>query len=223
MSARAISARATSPRIARARELRVFGLAMVLEVIGGAAVLLISGRDWQTLFVARPRPLADVVVAASGRTLDPAATGLAVVALAGVVAVLATRGLGRRIVGAVVVLSGAGICWRAATGFGAVSASRARALVAAAGSGVGIGDSSPTRVSVHPGWPVAEIAFGVLIVVAGVLVLARGAAWSTMSARYEAPSAPAGADGAARNDGALWSALDRGDDPTADEQRVTGS
>jgi uncharacterized membrane protein (TIGR02234 family) len=61
---------------------------------------------------------------------------------------------------------------------------------------------------------------GVLVLTAGVLVAWHGGRWGAMSARYERP-AGAGVEDAersrARADAALWTALERGDDPTADD------
>ena len=58
----------------------------------------------------------DDMLPVTGRTVDAAPTAMALVALAGVVAVIATRGVARRVVGAVIALAGAGIVWRAAGG-----------------------------------------------------------------------------------------------------------
>ena len=66
---------------------------------------------------------------------------------------------------------------------------------------------------------------GVLLLLAGVLVITRGRDWPGKSSRYEAPTgrrvvAPgaaakrtAGTEPSSPND--LWKALDRGEDPTA--------
>ena len=84
-----------------------FAAALLGLIIGGALALFASGRSWQTVTAHRARPLADDVLEVTGRTLHPAVTGLAVVALAGVVGILASRGIARRIIGAVLVIAGA--------------------------------------------------------------------------------------------------------------------
>jgi uncharacterized membrane protein (TIGR02234 family) len=57
------------------------------------------------------------------------------------------------------------------------------------------------------------------VIVAGVLVALRGHRWGAMSAKYQPPSARTMTDedaarARARADASMWSALDRGDDPT---------
>ena len=202
-----------------------FALALLLDLLGAAGALLIARRTWQTARTPRPRPLADDVLAISGHTLDAAPTALGLVALAGVVAVLATRGVARRVVGIVLALSGGLLVWRSATGLAAVSAARARALVEAKHSGVGVDAGIVPHLSVHAQWPVLSALCGVLILAAGLLIALRGHRWGTMSARYEAPSGPASAEDAsaarARADASMWTALDRGADPTAERRSAT--
>ncbi|MCU1658398.1 MAG: family rane protein [Pseudonocardiales bacterium] len=204
-----------------------FAAALLLDLVGAAAVLLVSGRPWQTLLTSRPRPLADDVLRLSGRTIDSAPTALGLVALAGVVAVLATRGLARRAIGAVLALAGAALVWRSVTGLAAVSAARARSLVESKHSGVGVDQSVVPHVTVHAVWPVLSAACGLLVLAGGALVALRGHRWRAMSVRYEAPaSRPASAEDQAaqraRAEASLWNALDRGDDPTDTSRRNGG-
>ena len=88
-------------------------------------------------------------------------------------------------------------------------------------SGVGVDDAVVPQVTVHSVWPVLSAACGVLVVLAGVLAVLRGHRWTAMSARYE-PQRRARMHGGRRRAGgrtpsstAMWSALDRGDDPTS--------
>ena len=87
---------------------RTYG-ALGVTVLGAALALLATGRSWATVRVARTAPLADLVVALSGRAEHAALPVLAVAALAGVVAVLAARGPLRRLVAALLGLCGVGI------------------------------------------------------------------------------------------------------------------
>jgi uncharacterized membrane protein (TIGR02234 family) len=195
-------------------------IALVLELLGAALVLLVATRDWQTITTVRARPFSADVLGVSGRTLDGAPTALALVALAGVVAVLATKGVVRRVVGALVALAGVGIVWRSIAAAPAVGAARAAGLVRAKHETVGGSAVVAQHVTVHPAWPVLSAVGGVLVLTAGVLVAWHGGRWGAMSARYERP-AGAGVEDAersrARADAALWTALERGDDPTADD------
>jgi uncharacterized membrane protein (TIGR02234 family) len=134
--------------------------------------------------------------------------------------VIATRGAVRRGVGVVLALAGAAIVWRSLAAAGAVSTGRARSLVTAHHSTVVVTASRP-QVSVTAGWAVTSVLAGVLVLLAGLLVAWQGHRWSTMSARYESTGAQAddsaeGRESARQRAAAtLWTALDRGDDPTA--------
>jgi uncharacterized membrane protein (TIGR02234 family) len=197
-----------------------FLLALALQLVGSVGILLAATRTWQTVVTPRPRPFADAVLPVSGRTLDAAPTALALVALAGIVAVLATRGWPRRIVGAIVVLAGAAAIWRIAVALPAVDADRARDLVRAHQSRVSLSAQVMPTVSAHPVWGVLSIAAAVLVIASGLLAFAFGGAWRSMSARYDAPSARSAVDESQERqkaDARLWSALDRGEDPTRAE------
>lgn len=204
---------------------REYGLALLILLVGAAVALLISTRTWQTVLTPRPRPYHDDLLHLNGRAVDAAPTALALVALAGVIAVIATRGLMRRVIGLVLALAGALLIWRSLGALTAVSASRARTLIEDRHAGVSVGTAVP-QVSVSPGWAWLSAGAGVLVLLAGLLIAWRGSQWSAMSAKYEPPSAqkpptlqkPQTADDAAqakaRADASMWSALDRGDDPT---------
>jgi uncharacterized membrane protein (TIGR02234 family) len=189
---------------------RAFALALLLDVVGAGGVLLISLRHWQTISVARPAPLHDVAFGVTGRTVDSAPTALALVALAGVVAVLATRGVVRRVVGGVLAVAGVGLVWRALASASAVDAGRARSLVAGKRSTVDLTGLVP-HAAAHPLWPALTVVCGLLVTAAGVLVLWRGHRWQVMSARYETPDPERDRARAATT---MWGALDRGEDPT---------
>lgn len=201
-----------------------FGAALLLDVVGAGLVLLIAARTWQTIVTPRPRPLTDDVLAVSGRTLDSAPTALALVALAGVVAVLATRGLVRSVVGALVGLAGVGLVWRSLTAGSAVGAARARELVAGKHSSVVVDANVVPQVQVHTSWAALSAVCGVLVIISGALIVVRGRRWAGMSARYEAPAATDEFAGEVdvesartRASASLWRALDRGDDPTGED------
>jgi uncharacterized membrane protein (TIGR02234 family) len=189
---------------------RAFGLALLLDLLGAGGVLLASVREWQTLRAARPAPLRDVVLGVSGRTVDAAPTALAVVALAGVVAVLATRGIARRAVGGVLAVAGVVLAVRAVLAAGAVGDGRARSLLAAHRRSVDV-TGLHASVTTHAVWPALTVVGALLIVAGGGLVAWRGAQWQAMSRRYEAPDPE---QESARTATTMWTALDRGHDPT---------
>lgn len=202
--------------------------------VGGGLAVFAGSWEWDTVVVTRAAPLAGFSVAVAGRTIEPAVTGLGVVALAGVVAVLASRGPLRRIVGAVVAVAGVVLGWRAVAGFSAVSIGYARDLVVQSRTGTALDAGAGVRVDVHPLAPAVAVVAAALVVAGGALVVARAGRWTAMGARYDAPAGGAGgpaaeaaasggaadhpADDAGSTAGAgdlaLWKSLDRGDDPT---------
>lgn len=188
---------------------RLFVVALALDVVGAGVALLVSTRPWQTVITHRPRPLADTVLHVSGRTIDAAPTALAVVALAGAVAVLATRGVVRRVIGVLVAVAGAALVWRSVLGFAVMGTARAQRLVASKHPGVAL--VSGTHVSTQALWPALSLLCGVLVAAAGAVIAARGHRWVAMSTRYDAPTAAADR---ARSDATMWAALERGEDPT---------
>lgn len=191
-----------------------FGLALALQLVGAGAALLISAREWQTIRTPREGLPVDVL-GISGRTLDNAPLALALVGLAGVVAILATQGMLRRTIGALVGLAGIGLCWRSATSIGAVSGARARTLVRDKHPRVTFSDAVAPHISTHAVWGVLSIVCGAVIVAAGLLIAVRGGRWAAMSARYERPAAePDPERDRLLADRSLWNALDRGEDPT---------
>jgi uncharacterized membrane protein (TIGR02234 family) len=208
------------------RERAEFVSALLAQLIGAGGALLIAGRHWQSVLLPRPRPFHDYVLPLSGRTIDSMPTAVALVALAGVVAVLATRGLPRRAIGVLVACAGVVLMWRSLAALPPIPADRARALAQDSHAGVQLG-AAPAQVSVHAGWVALSCVCAALIVLAGALVAWHGHRWWSMSAKYERPTVRASAVSAdsadsadsaerarRRADASLWTALDRGDDPT---------
>lgn len=193
-------------------------LAVLIAVLASAAVtLLASGRDWQSIVIARPRPLADDLFDASGRTLYPVLPALAVVALAAVVAIVASGSRLRQLVGVLLVLTGLVLAWFSVRGMSALSPASARAQVLAHHSGVGVGMQAVVHVQTHPVWALLVLLCAVFLVLAGVVCVVRAPGWAAMSARYEVSSHPVHDEPATAQarDLALWRSLDRGEDPTA--------
>jgi uncharacterized membrane protein (TIGR02234 family) len=194
-----------------------YAATLAAELLGAVAAVVIATRVWQTVTTARPRPFRADVLPVTGRSLDAAPTACALVALAGIVAVLATRGWARRSVGIVVAVAGAALCCRSLAAAAAVGPARARALVRAQHQQVSLSSSAHPTVTVTAQWPTLSALAGALVVLAGVAVVLRGGVWAAMSARYEAPRARPAEDAEqqrARADASMWSALERGEDPT---------
>jgi uncharacterized membrane protein (TIGR02234 family) len=199
------------------RGLRYTVVSLGAVALGGGLALLASGRAWTTVHVDRPAPLPDLSVGLTGRTLQAAVPGLAVVALAGVVALLATRGVARRIVGVVIALAGVALAVAAGEA-GAVSSEQARRLVADTRTGTVLDPTAPLRLVSQHVWPVLAIVGAVLVVAGGVLAASGRTAGGGLGRRYEAPTTTPDPPASGESDLALWQRLDRGDDPTARTQ-----
>jgi uncharacterized membrane protein (TIGR02234 family) len=183
---------------------------------GGGLALLAAGRAWATARIARPAPLPDLSVALTGRTIQAAVPGLAVVALAGLVALLATRTVARRIVAGLVAVTGTGMAAAALDG-SRLSAGRARDMVIASRTGAVLDTSSAVHVEHHALWAVLAVLGGVLVLAGGVLAAVGRGGWAGLGRRYDAPRSSPGASSAA-GDLALWKQLDAGEDPTTRTQ-----
>ncbi|MFC4108131.1 Trp biosynthesis-associated membrane protein [Micromonospora zhanjiangensis] len=202
--------------------------AVLLCLVGAGLALATASRTWSVEVTARPVPLPEVRVTRTGAALLPWLPALALVGLAGAGALLATRGLPRRLLGVLLALVGLGVT-----------------------VGGGHGLTGLDRGSASALWPVGCAIGGVLLALGGALTAVRSRDWPTMGARYQRagtpdparppladptaraadpsaraadptaraadPSAPA-ADRRLDNRRTVeaWDALDRGEDPTAD-------
>lgn len=211
---------------------REYGLALLACAIGAGLLFLAASQHWVTLTVARDKPFPPLRRTISGSHAQPLLTGLAVVGLAGVVALLATKRIGRRIVGVVLLIVAVlGVIWLVRDLHG-MSAGRAQSLLTDAGPVVGVPAGAKVDVQLH----LAVVAVGLLgttlLGVTGALAIVRGRIWPAMGGRYDRPSKKARqADSESPTDGtnppaergdmrqrSLWEALDRGEDPTATEE-----
>jgi hypothetical protein len=182
---------------------RGLGLAVAACVAGAALAIFAATRTWVVTVTPRPG-LPELRTTATGASAQPWIAALAVVALAGAGALLATRGVVRRGLGVLLVLVGAAT---------AVAAIVARAAL-------GGGDL----------WAGAGILGAASIVVGGLGAARRGHLWPGMSSRYERTTVPGSDDGVGggsepfedagssrpvtHDTRAAWDALDRGEDPT---------
>lgn len=166
------------------------GVLLALTV-GGVSCLVAAGLGWQREAAGG---LGAVTVELTGSDVAPLVQAGGLMALASVVAVHATRRVGRQVVGAVAAVTGIAVT--------------AAALSAQAGT--------PEEVTTATGPAALAVAGGLMVAAAGAAVVVWGRTWPTMGRRFErtgrrGPERP-GQPGP--SDRSAWDALDRGEDPT---------
>ena len=181
--------------------------AALLLVVGAFVVLVGAGRAWVVVDVAGTALLPGRSVDVDGADLSPGLRALGLVGLAGVPALAASRGRGRRVVGLVVLLTGLAVL--AVTARLLAGDLGDRALLTPVVRDSGAADGAATAATA---WPYVTALGGLLLLLAGLLVMVRGPNWAALGRRYDAP-APQPVRPVAERD--LWEALDRGEDPTA--------
>ena len=222
---------------------RQYGYALLAGAVGAGLVLLALREQWAQAVFTPQKPLTAEVVSVSGNDLVPLAGALALAALAGLIAVIATRGVARRAVGVLLALFGAGAGAAVLTtvtdatvlsvAAGKVASPESAALSGAAGSTTSGASSSGALVlsnsaghAIMTGapWHVAVIIGALLIFATGLATAMRGQDWPVMSARYDAPGAREAAAAGQRKAGrpadaaSMWESLNGGEDPTEDDQ-----
>lgn len=216
---------------------REYTLALLAGAAGAGLVILAARQQWARAVFTQPKPLPAQVVDVSGGTLVPLAGALALAALAGLVAVIATRGVLRRAVGVLLALFGAGtgaaimtsvtsatVLSVAASKVASPGAAAVSGAVgsttsgAATGSGFVVSGSVGQAVMTGAPWHIAVVIGALLIFAAGLATALRGPDWPVMSARYDAPgSQDARKPRAGAQDSAtMWESLNGGEDPTQD-------
>jgi uncharacterized membrane protein (TIGR02234 family) len=208
---------------------REYVLVLGAAAVGAVLVLLSVRQGWAQVVTAAPAPLPSGSVPVRGQDLVPVAGALAVVSLAALAAVIATRGLARRLVGVLLALSGAltvlVVSTRVSTAdvLAAVhgtAVSQAGSATAGGGTGTGavpVGSTSGVSVAAHvvmAGFPWRPLAVlgGLAVLAAGVLVAWLGPRWPAMTSRYDRTGG--GKPQPVADTSTLWEALSRGVDPT---------
>src|SRR5580693_1580712 len=209
---------------------REFVLVLLAGAVGAGLVVLAVRQAWAQAIFTPPRPLPAQDISVSGQQLVPLASALALAALACLAAVIATRSVARRAVGALLAILGAGAAAAASAGAQAaavLAAARASTLDGPLGGSTTSGASTGGAVhgivisgagrAVLAGapWRAAAVAGGVVILLAGLATVWRGPRWPVMSARFERPQHR----GATRraNTETMWESLSRDVDPTVDD------
>jgi uncharacterized membrane protein (TIGR02234 family) len=182
-------------------------IVLLLGAAGAGLVLLSVRHGWAHVTTRVPKPLPSSVVTLTGQDLVPAASPLAVAALAGLAAVIATRRVLRRATGVVLAAFGVGMAAAlslsisaadmlavAAGGAGPAGGAAAGAApgstsagVVRAGQGTPVSGLHDHAVLADMPWRGAAFAGAALVVAAGILVTWRAGGLPVMSSRYEPP------------------------------------
>jgi uncharacterized membrane protein (TIGR02234 family) len=196
-------------------------LALLLGALGAGLIFLATRQAWAQIRTIPPKPLPASTVTVTGAGLVPYADALVVAGLATLAAVLASRGLLRRLTG--VLLGVIGLALGASaftlTRAGAVSAASSNISpeTAAAGSvtaGSGsvsadvpdVAGTAPHVVFTAAGWQAIVVIGAVAMVAAGILVVVRSRRMAVMSSRYDSPAGATGSQPPAQPDGPGWPA-----------------
>jgi uncharacterized membrane protein (TIGR02234 family) len=177
-------------------------LSLLLGAVGAGIVFLASRQGWAHVRTIPPRPLPASQVTVTGSALVPYVGALALAGLATLAAVLATRGVARRVSGLLLGLIGVGLAASAFTVTSAAAISAASSNVGPATAGAGSvtgGASQPTAVPdvagaashvtfTAGGWQALVVVGALAMIAAAVLVVWRADRMAVMSARYDPPT-----------------------------------
>lgn len=186
---------------------RWYAPAVLTLLAAGGIAFFASSRVWARGTVAATGLPSDSV-AVSGSDAHPLVSALAVVVVAASLAVLATGGRARRVVGVITMLAALGGAWVVVTGGDAVDRAFSDAV---AESPAFTGGNEPDNV-VGALWPVVAVVAFVVAAAIGMLTTVLAGRWSTMGRRYERPGRAAPVTPETEAD--IWKALDEGRDPT---------
>ena len=182
-------------------------IAVLAGAASGGLMLLGATRPWATAEVSTPDVPTEVVTV-SGSQAVPATAALALVVLAGAVAIVPTGGRLRRAVGGVVTAAGVTAALLAGLAGNAVRSAVAEAVAASPASLGGdpaIGDPALSW------WRWLTLIAAVAAAGVGVWTARSGSTWAVMGNRYEVPASSSRV--ASERD--PWRAMDAGEDPTA--------
>lgn len=177
--------------------------AAVLILLAVSAVILLGclAMPWVSVTVV---DLGSREESVTGSSLFPAANACALLALAGIAGLIATRTLGRRITGMLMLGAGA-----VAMSSGIYFAASGEALAAEAV--VARGSMDWTGLTLAAWWFPASLA-GLGVLLAGAVTTVHGHSWPTLGSRYERGST------VGRAAASPWDAMESGVDPTEDPQ-----
>jgi len=187
-------------------------VAVLAALAGGGALALVAA---QAVWVRATGAGDGFQTPFTGAELATGQVACALVAMAGAVAVIATRGVGRRLVAVVLTVVGVVLVVGPVRVLAEPAGAARHPLALVTGGAQGL----PRSVALAWWWPLLAVVGGVSVVTGAVLTVLRGGGWPVMAARFESP-ARAGSRALAPGD--AWARLDRGEDPTVDQVLPSG-
>lgn len=194
--------------------------ALVILLAGlGSLALVVASQRWIVL-VLSPGAAAVERLDVSGQQLAPALSPLALAALASALALTIAGRVFRRVLGAIVVLLGAGITVVGTSVLGDPAAAAGSSLATVTGL-AGEGSRALVVSEEVSAWPLLAAGVGAVLAVAGVLVVVLAGRWPGGGRRFRAAGAPVPAvDSGPPDRISEWDALSSGTDPSAEEARA---
>ncbi|NQU36411.1 MAG: Trp biosynthesis-associated membrane protein [Actinobacteria bacterium] len=171
-----------------------YGMTLVGLILGGVGALWSLTQPWASEVVSNG--FTNEEVAISGASLYPVGLAGAWVALASVVAIVATSGRVRQVFGVVVLASAAAV----------LAAPLLYLILDEIVVGTDLGEPQ-SAAGARTSWWIVTLVSGVLIAAAGITTMVRGSRWRRLSARQDGQKSKAEVSD--------WDALDHGEDPTA--------
>lgn len=167
--------------------------ALTLLLISAVGILIASSFTWVTaqVFVLGGSGTRELTL--SGNAVLPAVTSLAIVALAGALAVLALKGWARQLIGVLVAMIAVVI--------------ETSVIRFVAQPTIDSGNDTVHSIGLSPWW-VLVILLALLMLISGVLIIGFSRSWTAMGSKYEAEGMRKQAELSP------WDALNAGQDPT---------
>jgi uncharacterized membrane protein (TIGR02234 family) len=179
-------------------------LALGCLLAGGALAIIASAQPWWRASAAE-----GVVVKLTGtQATGGLSQALAIVALAGTLLLLALRGNGRRIVGALLLLVGVGLVFA-----GGLRPQPSPGAVRSQVRDVSLADAFSLSATA---WPWIFAFSGVFVAVGAAITMITAGSWPTRSDRFQ-PGLNHALSTSSDDPAELWKAMDAGVDPTADQ------
>ncbi len=175
----------------------VYGATVLVGLGGGLLAALGASRGWARVDAAASG-MPSTVVTVSGADARPWVTALALVVCASWLAVLATAGVPRRLIGALGLLAAVVVAVGALSATGAVRDAVAAAVEASPTSARGSGQILATRATGTP-WPWVTALGAVLAGSAAIVVMVHGHRLPSMGRRYTRPAPPVEATASGRH------------------------